>query len=56
MKNQIGFDFLRKWVERELMIFKNVVDVCGDGTDCCFWLEETRYGCGNPYSRGVGGR
>ncbi len=30
-ENQIGFDFLRKWVERELMIFKNVVDVCGDG-------------------------
>jgi Family of unknown function (DUF5694) len=30
-ENQIGYDFLRKWNERELMIFKNVIDVCKDG-------------------------
>ncbi|MDR4936747.1 DUF5694 domain-containing protein [Rossellomorea marisflavi] len=30
-ENQIGYDLLRKWNERELMIFKNVIDVCKDG-------------------------
>jgi len=30
-ENQIGYDFLRKWNERELMIFKNVIDVYKDG-------------------------